>query len=275
MDIHTYISSGIVESYVLGLASAEESAELEQLRTRYAELDKAIKEFESQLEDQALGQSLQPPAFVRSKLMESLKDEFIPAKNQPNDLTALPGVKPSEAPVFTIHPAWKYAAAAAIILFLGTSITTFILYNKYDELTAAFSKLQLSYNDLQKQTEAEREKFSTLYADVQTMQNPSMAVIKMKGIPGRESNMATVYWDMRTKEVYLYRNNLPQASPGKQYQLWAIVNGKPVDAGMIGSCTTLCKLKNIPDAQAFAITLEKEGGSATPTMTEMYVMGAI
>jgi anti-sigma-K factor RskA len=34
-------------------------------------------------------------------------------------------------------------------------------------------------------------------------------------------------------------------------------------------------LANIPNAQAFAITLEKQGGSAVPTMENMYVMGEI
>jgi anti-sigma-K factor RskA len=31
----------------------------------------------------------------------------------------------------------------------------------------------------------------------------------------------------------------------------------------------------VANAQAYAITLEKEGGSATPTLEEMYVMGSI
>ena len=34
-------------------------------------------------------------------------------------------------------------------------------------------------------------------------------------------------------------------------------------------------MKSVDHPQAFAITLEKEGGNATPTMEEMYVMGAI
>jgi anti-sigma-K factor RskA len=63
--------------------------------------------------------------------------------------------------------------------------------------------------------------------------------------------------------------------PGKQYQLWAIVDGKPVDAGMVGDCEGLCKMKVINRAEAFAITLEKEGGSSAPTLTAMYVMGKV
>jgi anti-sigma-K factor RskA len=38
---------------------------------------------------------------------------------------------------------------------------------------------------------------------------------------------------------------------------------------------TLHPMKDIEDAQAFAITLEPKGGSVNPTMSEMYVMGSI
>ena len=34
-------------------------------------------------------------------------------------------------------------------------------------------------------------------------------------------------------------------------------------------------MKSVENPQAFAITLEKEGGNPTPTMEEMYVMGTI
>ena len=35
------------------------------------------------------------------------------------------------------------------------------------------------------------------------------------------------------------------------------------------------KMKNIPKAQAFAITLEKAGGSAAPTLEQLFVMGNV
>jgi len=42
---------------------------------------------------------------------------------------------------------------------------------------------------------------------------------------------------------------------------------------MVGDCAGLCKMNVIDHAEAFAITLEKAGGSSTPTVTAMYVMG--
>ena len=107
-----------------------------------------------------------------------------------------------------------------------------------------------------------------------------MVAIKMNGSsapasPDR-SSLATVYWDTRSKDVYLMVNNLPQPETGKQYQLWAIVDNKPVDAGMLDMAKghIMVKMKNIPRAQLFAITLEQAGGSPTPK-GPMYVLGKV
>ena len=102
-----------------------------------------------------------------------------------------------------------------------------------------------------------------------------MHVVKMAGTKGKEDDAATVYWDTRSKDVYVYTNKLPQAPAGKQYQLWAIVDGKPVDAGLLGNCDGVCKMKNIPAAQAFAITLEDTGGSKEPHLDQLFVIGKV
>jgi hypothetical protein len=46
VDIKAYIESGVIESYVLGMADAQEAAELEQLSRQYPEIRKAIDDFE-------------------------------------------------------------------------------------------------------------------------------------------------------------------------------------------------------------------------------------
>jgi anti-sigma-K factor RskA len=111
------------------------------------------------------------------------------------------------------------------------------------------------------------------------MKNPLMTIVKLPGVPNSPapSSMATVYWNSESKDVYLLINELPKPATGKQYQLWAIVDGKPVDAGIFDTDNgmSFVKLKTIPKAEAFAITLEKKGGSKTPTMDSMYVMGRV
>jgi anti-sigma-K factor RskA len=58
-------------------------------------------------------------------------------------------------------------------------------------------------------------------------------------------------------------NNLPQPATDKQYQLWALMDGQPIDLGFIEldvqQKRLLVKMKNVQNAQAFAITLEQRG----------------
>ena len=46
MDIKNYIESGIIESYVLGIATAEEAAEVVTMANAHAEVRQAILDFE-------------------------------------------------------------------------------------------------------------------------------------------------------------------------------------------------------------------------------------
>ena len=45
MDIKVYIESGIIESYVLGLAEPEEILEIERLKEEYPEVQLGIDDF--------------------------------------------------------------------------------------------------------------------------------------------------------------------------------------------------------------------------------------
>ena len=102
-----------------------------------------------------------------------------------------------------------------------------------------------------------------------------MAMVKLRSNKGKD-DAATVFWNTKNRDVYLMVNKLPEPTTGKQYQLWAMIDGKPVDAGLLSPrCTSVCKMKNIPRAEAFAITLEKEGGSAVPNLRTLFVIGSV
>jgi len=74
--------------------------------------------------------------------------------------------------------------------------------------------------------------------------------------------------------------DLPKTDKEHEYQLWAMVNGKPVSLGVFGksdstSNEALVKMPAIQEAQAFAVTIEPMGGSINPTMDKLSVMGGV
>ena len=235
MNTQEYISSGIVESYVLGLASEEERREFEKMCNQHPEVLAARNAFEIALENQAMQNAIAPSADIKNKIFDTISSS---AKI----------VSIAEAPVKKIN--WfKYAAVASVILLAGSLLWNVSLMNKnqdlknnYESSVAKLSELEKDFNVLQ--------------------QNPNVKMASMKGMEASPKSFATVYWDTTSHDVYLLMNNLPKPASDKQYQLWAFLDGQPIDMGLIEISEKplqLYRLKKAQAAQAFAITLEKKG----------------
>lgn len=266
MDIKEYIQSGIIEQYVLGLAAPEEAAQLEQLRVEYPELNEAISAFEESLEMHIRANAIAPPSHLKSLIEKELFGE----QNKSTAIVIEPvqAQQLQQAPVYNMG-IWKYIAAACIILLITSTALNFYFYSGYKNSKDQYEALLTERNTLQANNASFKQSF-------QMMQDTTMMHIQMNALPGKENNIAMVVWDQHSKDVYIYTGGMQQTPKGKQYQLWAIVDGKPVNAGVINNdCVGLCKMGKIDHAQAFAITLEKEGGSATPTLPAMYVIGKV
>lgn len=277
MNIQEYISSGIVESYVLGLADDAEKVQFEQMCTRHAEVRAARDAFELSLEQQVMAGAVQPPAPLRETILQQLTAE---TGLSTGGTTPVVQMRPIRRSTFTMTA--RYMAAAAIVLLVGSVVLNFYYFNKYRDYSQRYDQLLASQTELAKNNHAMQTRMSNYEQTIQGLTNPYMAKVTMegKGVPNNASpdpaSTATILWDTRTKDVYLMVNSLPMPETGKQYQLWAIVDNQPVDAGMLDMSHghMMVKMKNIPRAQLFAITLEEQGGSATPK-GPMYVIGKV
>jgi anti-sigma-K factor RskA len=273
VDIQEYISGGAIESYVLGVASADDVREVETLAAQHPEVKAAITAFGQALEIQAIANGVPPPHTLKQRVMDALaKEGMITSVIESNTAAK----EPAKVISLTAAPKgvkWlRGAIAASIILLLGSAILNFYFYSQYKKYSKDYADLLVANN-------AVTAKNEVLQASYNMLKDTSMMQVKMQASsPERGGAYATVLWDRKGSDVYLMVNSLPQHPSDKQYQLWAIVDGKPVDAGMLEMNDTegLLKMKNIKgNVQAFAITLEKKGGSPSPDMTQMYVVGNI
>jgi anti-sigma-K factor RskA len=270
VNVQEYILSGIVESYVLGIASMEDGAEFERMCDAHSEVRAARNAFELKLEERLLEQKLDPPRELKSRIFSEIgmeKDEHPPRVSM---------IKPKLVPRMGFA---KYVAAASLFLLAGSVGLNFYLLGQYKKTIAQNKELVEAQTGVAGMNQSLQTKLSSYENVLSLMKNPLMAIVKMPGVPTSPdpSSMTTVYWNTSTKEVYLLVNQLPMPVSDKEYQLWAIVDGKPVDAGVfdLEKGVSFLKLKTIPRAEAFAITLEKKGGSTAPTMEAMYVMGKV
>lgn len=273
MNTQEYISSGILEAYILGTATQEEAGILECVMTHNAQVREAFEETQKILEDLATAQAVKPADGLKDKIWlkisQSERNEVSPS-NVVEETKTIP--LPAELAVSDSQSGrslWTKLSAAASILLIVSLGANLYWVSKSSDKDAQLMAMRNQQNDAEKKIKNINDKLSLIA-------NPDLKKIVLAGVDTHPDSKAVVFWDTTNTKVYLNVQNLPEAPAGKQYQLWAIADGKPVNAGMYSKDKdTRIALSEIPSAQAFAITLEKEGGSEAPTMENMYVMGTV
>ena len=274
MNVQEYISSGVIESYVLGLASPEERTEFESMCDSFPEVRAAREVFELALEKYTLSNAVAPSVNLKNEIFSRISAE----ERSPNNISYKKETANGQAPV--IQMGWmRFVAAASVFLLIASTALNYYFFSQYKEYSSKYDQLVQNQSQMASSNQILETKLRDYESAFSMIKDPAMAVVKMPSVPSSPNpgSLTTVYWDTKSRDVYLLVNNLPQPTTDKQYQLWALVDGKPVDAGVfdIKEGLSFVKMKNIAKAQAFAITLEKKGGSLSPNLQALYVLGKV
>lgn len=272
MDIKAYIESGILESYVMGLATEAECREVEFHAAKFPEIKNELLAIELSINKYALLHQKNPPEHLKEKIFSQIS-------SQENKTAKIIDIKTAKAPDNTAGKnSWSFWVAASVLLLLVSVAGNYFLYNKWRSAENELIALNAEKTMIADQLNIQKTSFEKMNAEMAVLKQPFNKVVSLKGIPAISPNsLATVYWNQNSKEVFINVNSLPVPPADKQYQLWALANGTPIDAGVFEASDSvgLQKMKVIENAQAFAVTLEQKGGSQTPTLAAMYVMGAM
>jgi anti-sigma-K factor RskA len=257
VNIKEYISSGIVESYVLGLASEQERIEFEQLCAQYPELVEARTNFELLLEKQAMENAEAPPVNSKDKIWSVIQQAR--ALNTSKIITM-------ESTTTHRSSGMRWLAAASIILLIGASYFAYNFYKQSEDLKTA-----------KKDLESKLSAADSILEQQKIINDPGVKVVNMTSLtPSAPS--ANIYWDTTSSNVYLLVKNMPKLASGKQYQLWSLIdsNGlKPTSLGLFdgGKEKIILKMNGVQKADAFAITIENEGNTGGPDLKQLQNMG--
>lgn len=267
MNTREYISSGILESYAAGHLSESESKEVENNIKKYKELKTEYGNIQNTLYLSAINNLKTPSNKVKNSLLEKIKSPQ-PITNISNSVSV------SQGPVST----YRYLMAASLVFFLLSLVVNFYLWTKLKNANSEIAVLNDQRKIMVQEYESVNRKLGSASKDMEIMKDRNYKMVDLKGLEKSPNSNVLAFWNPETKKLYVGVMNLPVPPPDKQYQLWALSNGKPVDAGVMDvdpSDKSLHEMKSMEDAQAFAITLEPRGGSVNPTMDQMYAMGKV
>jgi len=273
-----YIESGILELFVLGQLTAQEQKEVQAMASSCPEIRQEIVAIEIALEKYAMQNAVKPTVGLENRIFERIG--LIATASHPEAK-----VIPLNAAEVKINYQSKIRglrlALVACIALLVVSVAA--LYSAHSDLGNARDQIASLSLDREKFTSTVnymKSNNSDLNKLVAMSDSPDWKKIKLAGQKNPNDNMV-VYWHPAGKHVMINTTKmvLPANDKTHQYQLWALVDGKPVDLGVFDvnpdTAHILVNMKEIGEAQAFAVTLERRGGSPTPTMEKMMAMGGV
>ena len=266
MEAKDIILSGLLELYATGLTTAEEAAQVQQYAEQYPEVAAELAQIEASMESYAKANGVVPAPSVKEKIFARIEDGVSDIKMPPsNDSSAN-----NPAKVIRMTGYWKMATAASVALLLGSIALNMVMYNKNIGTVKNLEQTQQELAGL-------KDENKIMEGDMKVVQSKYSQPVALHGLEAAPDAAAKIFWMANTGEVYIDPSNLPDAPEGKQYQLWGIVDGKPVDGGMIltskkGDKYRIQKMKTFGKVQAFAVTLEDNAGNVSPK-GPMFVMG--
>lgn len=271
-DIKAYIESGILELYVLGDVSPAEKLQVEEMASKHPAIKAELDDIERSMELYAGENAIEPTEHMRDRILNSLVVNLADDANFP---TKKSHVKDN---VVTLTPPkqnnfYKYAFAACLALLIASVVVIVSISNKLNDANTQLLALN-STNQHFTSTVKYMDHQLSIYRD------PSVKFIKLNPtVHAPKTASITVAFNSEKKEVMLDMANvkMPKTDKTHQYQLWAIVDKKPVSLGVFDKTDAdsieMKEMGSVASPQAFAVTLEPRGGSINPTMDEMMVIG--
>ena len=292
MDTQEYIESGILEQYALGELSEAERAAVEAQAATHPEIAQELDQVQQALGVYVQAHAQTPPAAMRERVLAgwqaAIRNEaqIAPQATAPELPTApaepvvrqMPLLKP-DTPAAEAGSAFRWMLAASVALLLASGIANFVLYSRWRDASADLAIAQAEQSRVASVMQASERTLAVRQQELEVLRSDEFKSVALAGTAAAPTASARVLYNPTTKAVYLDVRKLPAPPAGKQYQLWALDQGKPVDAGVLADATTagdgLQQMKDITSAQAFAMTVEPRGGSINPTLSTLTVVGNI
>lgn len=262
MNAKEIIESGNLEMYVCGALPPDEALQVENAIKTYPEVKREIELIEESLVHLAESVSPTLQAMTWSNILSIIRN----------------GRKINNTKVRSLN--WASVTGwAAAILFMGGIMwmlkQTNDLNNSLKVTTTENVILKEKKTSAENQLAETSEIFEVLRSkDYQAYTLPGNQAVAPQAF-------AKVYFNKKDNVAYIDTNGLPTAPRGKVYQVWSLKMEPltPTSVGLISlenkTSDGIYKFVNFPDPEAFGITLEPEGGSETPNLSQLYILGTI
>jgi len=239
--IRTFLDSDLLEKYLLGSTTLEETLQVERYIAMHPEVRETYNELQENLEAFAKMHALKVPEGLKAMILNTIR-----------------------AQDYGRRKFRRFAVAASFITFMFAGASYFFWDQNNilkEENTIVNNRIMTLEADMKQQLEDVRNQFIVL-------NNPQTRKYLVNGNKKARELKAVAYINPVKKLSYINVQNLPNLPENQCYQMWAEVNGNMVNLGIINKAGGKDYLHALPYAENAVsyITIEPKGGNNTPTV---------
>jgi anti-sigma-K factor RskA len=253
-------------AFALGALDSDEHAEVAAHVATCAECAAALVEEERVVANIGLEATpVTPPIALKSRVLARIAAE-------PRDTNLDSRTVPFRAPD-RARSAWAggLLMAASVAIAIGASLYAYALRSEVMALRGAVAAASDQSARLRQELATMRRDWATLTRAMDVMKAPDLLRVDLKGQTQAPGATGRALWSQGAGLVFT-AERLPALPAGRVYQLWAIAGTTPTGSGVFvpdaagGASVTVPVPAGMPRPDAFGVTIEPTGGSATPTM---------
>jgi hypothetical protein len=247
MSKKQFLNSGLLEQFVLGLTSPEEDKIVQEHLQNFPELNHELNALRQAMEQYAIQHSIPSP-----------KSRY--------------AAEAIESPSYT--GANEYRFNWTLLTTLLLACLSFYLFRNNQQQQLNILQIEAEHAALKTYCQVSQDKAQAQLLILDKIQHPQTESIVLAGTASAPAHFAVAHWNPTLKEGWLDPAKLPILPAGKQYQVWADINGEMVSIGLIPpNSRELISITFLLDAESINITEEEQGGAEHPNVNLLTANG--
>lgn len=240
--LQSFINSGLLDKYILGQTSYEESKEVEHYISEFPEIASEYDRLQKNLEIIAKSYAVEAPKHVLDSIVDEIEEKSAPIIEF--------NTKKQKTPWYSL---------AASLAALAFALTAFLLYQKNIDLIEENNVVVDEIFDLRSDIQENNNKLEKVMLQFMKLNNPETEKYVLRGNSRAKDLKTVAYINPIDKTSMIDVVSLPQLPQEKQYEIWAELQDRMVSLGILDISSK--ELKSIPymeNALGLSITIENK-----------------
>lgn len=254
MSLTEIRESGLLELYIIGNLSLYESKIVDEAISNFPVLKQDLYEIEQSLAFYSKAHSIPAPPITLSNILNELGSE--PKINKDSNNNKKNNINPPAASIF-----------GKLLWPLIFAITFAVSYWTISNLSSTNDSLEKQLASCLQSNEEINDELIIL----EQIRNRNNNIVLVDATEKYPETKLIIHDNQTDQKTFIQVQNLPELASDQSFQLWSLkADSDPIPLDVFQrDSANIFEVQHVSSTNAYAITIEQEGGSTSPTLEQL------